>query len=342
MRTVKRHTLPLNKTKLTKLGLLIDAYVKEKQHWLVELQSKANRGLIRQHRVIRDHYVKNGYRSVGGLQARMWKLALTDACETMDGYLQSRFDALRKTIYHKKWDSNQKHYANWLLSDYQRVFSLFDGVIPTFDSKNRMCDISHQSAKQVINFVRKSLSIILKTVPTAKNARSFILDSTSYGVYYDAVTNTQYLSVMGLEARKRIVIPLKGQQRVSGTIRVVTDDRVNYCVHVVFDVSPDIVSDDAMEIEALDFGYTEVATNQNGTRYGVNLGQMLTDVADDRTDKGRKRNKLRTIANKAFLKGDVRKARRIKRNNLGQVKWKAREHDAKSTIDLEFNFLTEM
>jgi IS605 OrfB family transposase len=95
--------------------------------------------------------------------------------------------------------------------------------------------------------------------------------------------------------------------------------------------------DDAMDIEALDFGYSEVATNQHGKRYGVKLGEMLTTATDDRTDKGRKRNKLRAIANKAFLKGDVHKARRIKRNNLGQVKWKAREQAVKAGIDREIN-----
>jgi len=109
MRTVKRHTLSLNLTKLEKLGLVVDAYTKEKQHWLSLLQTKAYRGLIRQHRVIRDQFVKDQYQSVSGLQARMWKLALTDACEIMDKYFQSCFGVVKKRIYRKQWSDNQKH-----------------------------------------------------------------------------------------------------------------------------------------------------------------------------------------------------------------------------------------
>jgi len=340
MRTVKRHTLPLNQTKLEKLGLVVSAYAKEKQYWLSLLQTKAYRGLIRKHRVIRDQFVKDQYQSVTGLQARMWKLALTDACETMDKYFQSRFDVVKKSIYQKPWSENQKHYAYWLLSDYPRLFSLLDDVVPVFDSKNRTQAIEHHHAKTVINFIRTSLISLLRKQPKinkTRKARSFVLDGSCYHLYQDEVTQTQYLSVMGLEAGKRIVIPLKGQQKVSGTIRIVTDDKVNYRVHVGFDVVANIMPDDAMDIEALDFGYSEVATNQHGKHYGVKLGAMLTKATDDRTDKGRKRNKLRAIANKAFIKGDAHKARNIKNNNLGQVKWKAREQDVKAGIDREIN-----
>jgi transposase len=340
MRTVKRHTLPLNQVKLEKLGLIVDANATEKQHWLVLLRTKAYRGLIGNHRIIRDQAVKEKYQSVGGLQARMWKLALTDACETMDKYFQSRFDAIKKKIYNKPWSDNQKHYAYWLLSDYPRLFSLLDDVVPAFDSNKRIEDIDHSHAKTVVNFVRKSLTALLKKQPKVNKARSFVLDSSCYSFHLKGKednSRTQYLTVMGLEAGKRIAIPLKGRQKVSGTIRIVTDDKVNYRVHVGFDVKTNIMPDDAMDIEALDFGYTEVATNQHGKRYGVNLGEMLTTATDDRTDKGRKRNKLRAVANKAYAKGDVNKAKRIKNNNLGQVKWKAREQDVKGGIDREVN-----
>jgi IS605 OrfB family transposase len=340
MRTVKRHTLPLNNTKLIKLSAVVDAYAKEKQYWLVLLRTKAYRGLIGNHRVIRDQAVKDKYQSVGGLQARMWKLALTDACETMDKYFQSRFDVIKKKISNKSWSDNQKHYAYWLLSDYPRLFSLLDDMVPVFNSNKRIEDIEHNHAKTVVNFVRKSITTLLTKQPKVNKARSFVLDSDCYKFHEHGKKEggkTQFLSVMGLEPGKRIAIPLKGHQKVSGTIRIVTDDKVNYRVHVGFDLKTNIMPNDAMDIEALDFGYTEVATNQHGNRYGINLGKVLTQASDDRTDKGRKRNKLRSVANKAYAKGDVNKARRIKRNNLGQIKWKAREQDVKGSIDREVN-----
>ncbi len=341
MRTVKRSTLPLNQIKQDKLGLVVDAYAKEKQHWLMLLRTKAYRGLIGNHRLIRDQFVKDKYQSISGLQARMWKLALTDACETMDRYYQSRFDVLKKAIYQRNWTETQKHYAYWLLTDYTRLFSLLEDQVPEFvvtkKSVSTKPEITDKERKVVVNLVRKHLTQHLKTLPTVKKARSFVLDGSCYNLYQDETTKTQYLSVMGLEAGKRIVLPIKGQQSVTGTIRIVTDDKVTYRVHVGFDVKTSIMPDDAMDIEALDFGYTEVATNQNGKRYGVGLGEILTHATDERTDKGRKRNKLRAVADKAYAKGNVSKAKRIKANNLGQIKWKAREQDVKGSIDREVN-----
>ncbi len=341
MRTVKRSTLPLNLVKQHKLGLVVDAYAKEKQHWLMLLRTKAYRGLIGNHRLIRDQLVKDKYQSISGLQARMWKLALTDACETMDRYYQSRFDVLKKAIYQRNWTENQKHYAYWLLTDYTRLFSLLEDHAPEFivikKGVSTRPEITDKERKVVVNLVRKHLARHLKTLPSIKKARSFVLDGSCYNLYQDEATKTQYLSVMGLEAGKRITIPLKGKQAITGTIRIVTDDKIAYRVHVGFDVKTNIMPNDAMDIEALDFGYTEVATNQHGKRYGVGLGEILTHATDERTDKGRKRNKLRAVAGKAYAKGDVRKATRIQNNNLGQIKWKAREQDVKGSIDREVN-----
>ena len=341
MRTVKRSTLPLNLVKQHKLGLVVDAYAQEKQHWLMLLRTKAYRGMIGNHRLIRDQLVKDKYQSVSGLQARMWKLALTDACETMNKYYQSRFDALKKAIYQRNLTESQKHYAYWLLTDYTRLFSLLEDQVPEFivikKGVSTKPEITDSERKTVVNLVRKHLARHLKTLPSVKKARSFVLDGSCYSFFQDEASNTQYLSVMGLEAGKRIVLPLKGQQSVTGTIRIVTDDKVTYQVHVGFDVQTKVMLGDAHDLLALDFGSTEVATDQYGERYGVNLGKELDKAGERRTDKGRKRNLIRSVANKAKASGDNQKYARIMRNNLGNQKWLTTEKKVKATIDREVN-----
>jgi transposase len=84
-----------------------------------------------------------------------------------------------------------------------------------------------------------------------------------------------------------------------------------------------------------DRGYTEVyATSSNdGARLlGNNFGSLQTKETDYRTAKKVKRNKLKSVADKAIQKGDTAKADRINRNNLGKQKWDKRESRFKGQI----------
>lgn len=91
MRTVKRNTLSLNKKKRTSLDDLCHAYTREKQYWLQHFQSWDLQAHLSRSRTVRDVVIKQGYRSLNGLQARHWKLALEDAAETWDKYWQANF-----------------------------------------------------------------------------------------------------------------------------------------------------------------------------------------------------------------------------------------------------------
>ena len=78
----------------------------------------------------------------------------------------------------------------------------------------------------------------------------------------------------------------------------------------------------------VDRGYTEVyATSSNdGARFiGENFGEVQTKETDYRTAKQVKRNKIRSVAKKATLRGNSAASDRIERNNLGKQKWDRRE-----------------
>ncbi|AFW96709.1 IS607 family transposase [Anabaena sp. 90] len=89
------------------------------------------------------------------------------------------------------------------------------------------------------------------------------------------------------------------------------------------------------KIIGCDRGYTEVyATSSNdGARFlGNNFGKIQTEETDYRTAKQVKRNKIRSVFNKSIAKGNSAKADRIKRNNLGKIKWNNRETSFKGRI----------
>lgn len=72
---------------------------------------------------------------------------------------------------------------------------------------------------------------------------------------------------------------------------------------------------------AVDKGYTEAVVDSNGRHYGEGFGTVMTKYSDRVTELVRNRNKLSAIADKAQAKGDLEKAKRIRENNLGTVKF---------------------
>jgi IS605 OrfB family transposase len=98
MRTVKHKALPLNAAKQGNLDELCRAYACEKRYWIQFLQSWTHQAHLDTPRKIRDQMIQQGYHSPYGLQARHWKLALTDAVETWDKYWQALFIKVRSKI----------------------------------------------------------------------------------------------------------------------------------------------------------------------------------------------------------------------------------------------------
>ncbi|MEH2318696.1 hypothetical protein [Nostoc sp.] len=85
----------------------------------------------------------------------------------------------------------------------------------------------------------------------------------------------------------------------------------------------------------VDRGHSEIyATSSNdGARFiGTDFGRIQNKESDYRAYKQVKRNKIRSVANKAMEKGNSAKADRINRNNLGHIKWDSREASFKGRI----------
>jgi putative transposase len=138
---------------------------------------------------------------------------------------------------------------------------------------------------------------------------------------YEVFTHdgVQYIKVMGLVPRQRIVIPLTGNTPIRGTIRLMLDaERQRVEIHYTAEVK----SSPPLEGEAcgLDAGVSEVFTDERGERYGTEFGKLLDEASETLKDKGQKRNKLHQLAKKAAARGDHRKARNIRRFNLGRKK----------------------
>jgi putative transposase len=336
MRTIKRLTVDLNLIKLNRLKPIAIAYAKEKQYWLNVFQKKENLREIKLSRRIRDRAVKAKYRSPYGLQARMWKLALQDAAETMDKYWQSLIEKIRKNIYRNKALTDpQKHYAYWVLKDYRKLQSVLSFLQPEFK------ELPLLERKRVVNYLNRQIKKYKKTLPRVKIVRSFCLDEDCYHTFLHK--ERQYISIMTQEPRKRLILPLSGNAPIKGNIRLVIENH-RAQIHMTSEMKKKNIR--GTNIIAVDFGYSEVITDSEGERYGESFGDILTSASDLLKLKMQRRHQLHALKKKYEHSHDAKKllkAKKIKKMNLGRKKLDAHQRKVQgalaTTINTAFNEL---
>jgi len=311
-RCVRRRSAHLKEGKADEPGLVIGAYAKEKDDHLRALTPAVFAGLS-DDRAYRDQLVARGYESPYGLQARMWKMALKDAYETMVRYWAAIEEDIRPLVYRKRnWTDEMRHYAFWLLSNPRRVTTLYAGetLIPSSFQTPK----SERSA--VIKIIAREVRKRGVRFPRVQKAKSMALDANMYAVTTSA-TGRQQIEVMGFTPRTRILVPLLGTAEISENIRVVLEPGTRVAeAHTTFDLHiPNQVPDGGDA--SVDIGQSDAFTDDHGTRYGKQFGKFLARASKVDLDKGRKRGKLHAIAKKALAEGDYAKARRLRTHNLG-------------------------
>jgi transposase len=338
MRCVRRQSAYLNKGKSEELDNLINSYAKEKDYHLRSLTPQVFASYPNQISY-RDSLLHrlDGYKSPYGLQARMWKMALKDAYETIEKYWTALAEDIRPLISHKQfWSDSMIHYAYWLLFNPRRVASLYAGNTPIPTRFN----ITPYYRSIVVKIIAKEVRKNAGRAPRVRVARSACFDPNMYTIA-SSNTGAQQIKLMGLKPRSRILVPLLGQGKIAGNVRIVKEhgDR-KIEVHTIFDlVMPDVLPDG--DDAGIDIGQSEVITDNQGKRYGKGFGDFLAKVSAVDRDKGVKRGKLHSIRKKAIANGNFAKARRIKVNNLGRknLDTRRRKHQAECSrqVNTAFN-----
>jgi len=332
MRTIRRITLKLNKAKWQALNELAKRYASEKDNHLLVYNSDQRFAQSVSERKQRDSLVANKYVNPNGLQARMWKMAHKDAYETVSR--QWSAESLRShvtcTVSKMVWNDSQKHYAFWLLKSPLRQAQLSCGFadVPTHFVINPV------EQQPVRNYLRRASRRQRRNRPRVKIARSIAIDECMYEIITH--NGRQYIKIMGLKPRQRIIIPLTGNTPIRGNIRVVLDFE-NQRVEVHYTATVKTMPRLTGEVCGLDAGVSEVFTDDLGNQYGLGFGQTLGEMSKKLNDKGRKRNKLHQLAKKAKAKGNWKKAKRIRKFNLGRKKLNRARRKAKAELSRRIN-----
>src|SRR4051794_34017788 len=130
-RTIKAYSVAMNRAKWSALEAIVQAYAAEKADHLQVFNDDGLFGTIAKHEQFRDALLDSAYTSPHDLQARMWKMALKDAYETvLKNWAALAVDLRGRVNRQLGWSKEQKHYANWLLKNEQRLARLVGEAAP--------------------------------------------------------------------------------------------------------------------------------------------------------------------------------------------------------------------
>lgn len=244
-------------------------------------------------RHVRDRWMKDGTAATFGVLANAWKEtvrdAMADIASTREGaklkarkaiHRHTRDEAVRKRLY------IALKYDRWPADPYLRR------VMRRYMGRGRS---------------RVSNQIIVR----ADNYKTFTLSDSG----------NVWLAVPGLERHKTVKIPLNTTVAPTGTLRLILRSgriEVHYAIDAAAMKSSKRPCGDATI--GVDKGYTEILTDSDGHRHGAGFGRLLAAESDHLKLKNARRAMIRAVADSARESGDIAKAERIARNNLGTAK----------------------
>jgi len=310
-RTGRYESLPLNVGKWEQLVELVNIFTKQKDVYLLQLA-----GIKNWHWLDKPRDFRTAMKPLllPATPTHLQDRALFDAITTVKQLIESPVETtyLKSKIFNHFTVEEQQHYAFWLLKSYTRIGLVMQGKYP-----EPKFDLAFAQRREVVRYLRRKLRKSLGRSPRVRLHRSMELDNTLYNISHRG--NRQWLSVTSLYRGQRIRIPLLGQGRITGNIRLVLDkEKRTVTVHMPYDLAS---GQSASGVGlGIDLGVTEVIATSTGEKYGLGYGQALKEITDATNAKGKTRNRLYQIAKKAQKRGDFAKAGRIQRNNLGVKK----------------------
>ncbi len=319
-RTVRLATLPLNEGKRASVRELAAAYAQAKDRFLRSLAPTAMWHYLGDKRGFRD-WAKSKGLYPSGMSVHLADQAAFDAADTWVRHIEAQLatSEIKAKIW-RRFEGESRHYAYSVLKSYRDIGLVLRGGVPdrekirvTRAEREAVCWFLHRHLRAAFDAARN---------PRVHLARSFSLDETLYSTWVEerGGGRHQYVSIVGPKAQHRIVLPLAGVSKVEGNVRIVLeegDDRA--FVHVAYSIAQ--MKEGSGPRKSIDWGVTEVATDQQGHRYGIGYGTALEKISESNKLKGQRRGKLGALTKKD---AGSKRARHIARHNLGTKKQKAR------------------
>lgn len=260
---------------------------------------------------IRDVIIKeiNEGKISFGLPARYWKQALNESVSNIKGNWSRALKETRKDVKNNSsLTDHQKHYLMYVMSIKEELHFVLNKEYHEVKD-DRFRDIGQRKLNKYLRrIIRKNKS----NIPYSRTALSFNVDADMY-----KQNDNRNISIQSLKKGRRIPIPLNTPHKFRKTIKVK--------IHSGF-----ISISEAIDIKkkrntgkdtiGIDKNYENVISTSGGNTYGEGINKLYNEYSDLIDNKYKKRNKVGAVMKKHLEKGNSKKARNIKRNNLGAGK----------------------
>jgi transposase len=259
-------------------------------------------------RQIRDQWMADGTAATFGVLATPWKETVRDAVDDIRACREAAKVKVRRAIIRHTTDPAKQ----------KRLYALL--------RVDRWAEDAYLS-RQMRKHWRRGRNHV---------ANQIVVRADDYRTFPRSADGDVWLAVPGLERGSRVSIPLNTTIAPTGTLRLILrHGRVEVHYQVDGSTLKSAARPCGTETVGIDRGYREVCVDSAGRRYGTSLGDLLTAESDQLRVKNARRAKLRSIARKAEIAGDLAKAERIARCNLGRVKYRRQLAGARQAIRTE-------
>lgn len=313
-KTIKNYCFNATQSKLNELYEIGHRYVCVKNGVFQKYGSISGLQYFSYPRQIRDEWVKTGYGKKFGLQARYWKQAMDEAFSNIKSNWSNAIERVKKNLFkNQSFTKDERHYAFYLLKAKDLLYKAV--TLEDFTIPDKFQDMGIRRDK-IHKYIKSRLRKHIGNKPYQNKGRSFQIDKEMYDLYKDD-KGSLWIGIMGLAPRKRIRLQMTSSVEPTGNIRIVLKDR-RVEIHQAVDIQENPM--EGREERAIDKGFITVITSSSGKKYGKGFNELLKAESDRLSEKNKKRNKLRALAEKYEKGGDIIKAEIIKKNNLGKEK----------------------
>jgi putative transposase len=338
MKTVKQYSKPLNR--ITQIEFESKAIQTSKlMNWVyTQFNGVKSYYLIQTSRptYLRDNVLGKDVCSRFNLQTRSTSNAIRDAIANLKTVWTNIFNEIREKVNYRIhncfMNDQESHYVRTVLKYAELSHCILNNWkfenFPYKSEKRKKFILSLPgikpdktvNKKKLDSWIRREIRK-LKIVPKIKNSRQFPVERYS--------RKSHRLSVEGLNPGKTPKIFLTDSRPLKPSRIVLKGNKVE--VHCNCKIKANKSPTTTNEV-GVDKGYRNLLATSSENLYGKGFGDIISRQVDKQVNKGRKRNKLRDLAEKRENQGRLETAENIRKHNLGSKKFLKRKGREDETI----------
>ncbi|MBU5225175.1 transposase [Clostridium senegalense] len=332
IKNVKQYSYILDTETLNELKFIANQYKNVKNYVYSRYSGINSIPLLSKERQIRNEWVKSEFAKQWKLPARYWKLALTEAMEN----IKSKWSNIKSKVKEQvKVNGNlsdeDKHYINYIVkfnSYYYKVLNYIGFDIPKIFKKKNL------NFKYLNNLIRRYTRKYKGHIPYSKIGKTFSIDTGLYSYKNNCI------NITSTTKGKRLSIGLTDNNKYDKTMIVkIIDNRITINCPLKIKTR----KNKNTYIIGIDKGYRCLFAVSSENFYGENLNNYLSKETERLNKVNAQRNRFWALYNQYLDKGYIKKANKIKENNLGKVKYNHNKlkHDqtVKSYVNYSLNQL---